>query len=72
MEKEFFYKLKELTGILFNLEEEMSGRQTNWKEPILYYTVNYATWQGHLPMMYGMLVEYHNCCFIDACIKVLY
>jgi hypothetical protein len=28
MEKESFYKLKELTGILFNLFEEMSGRRT--------------------------------------------
>jgi hypothetical protein len=34
MEKESFYKLKELTGILFNLDEEMSGHQTSWKEPI--------------------------------------
>jgi DDE superfamily endonuclease len=34
MEKESFYKLKELTGILFNLDEEMSGRRTNWQEPI--------------------------------------
>jgi hypothetical protein len=43
MEKESFYKLKELTDILFNFDEEMSGRQTNWQEPtsMLHCTLRY-------------------------------
>jgi hypothetical protein len=34
MEKETFYELKKFTGVLFTLDEEKSGCQTNWKHPI--------------------------------------
>jgi hypothetical protein len=66
MEKESFYKLKGLTSVLFNVDEEMLGRRSNWQEPIGIEMVLHCLLKDHLPTKYGLLVEYHDHLFIVA------